>query len=64
MKITHNPDHRPLRAAAYPSVGDQLDALWKIVEALTTHTAPPPDALAVYAQVQSVKAKYRNRSTK
>ena len=36
------------RAAAYPSVGDQLDALWKGGDA----------AAAMLAQVQAVKAKY------
>jgi hypothetical protein len=36
------------RAAEYPPVGDQLDALWKGGEA----------AAAMLAQVQAVKAKY------
>jgi hypothetical protein len=36
------------RAAEYPSIGDQLDALWKGGDAAT----------AMLAQVQAVKAKY------
>ena len=36
------------RAAEYPPIGDQLDALWKGGEASTT----------MLAQVQAVKAKY------
>jgi hypothetical protein len=36
------------RAAEYPSIGDQLDALWKGGDAVT----------AMLAQVQAVKAKY------
>lgn len=36
------------RAAAYPPIGDQLDALWKGGE----------DAAAMLAQVQAVKLKY------
>lgn len=40
--------YRDLRAAAYPPVGDQLDALWKGGEA----------AAEMLAQVQAVKAKY------
>jgi len=36
------------RAAEYPSIGDQLDALWKGGDA----------AAAMLAQVQAVKAKY------
>ena len=37
------------RAAEYPAIGDQLDALWKGGEA----------AQAMLEQVQAVKAKYR-----
>jgi hypothetical protein len=36
------------RAAEYPPIGDQLDALWKGGDAATT----------MLAQVQAVKAKY------
>lgn len=36
------------RAAEYPPIGDQLDALWKGGDA----------AIAMLAQVQAVKAKY------
>jgi hypothetical protein len=36
------------RAAEYPAIGDQLDALWKGGDAAT----------AMLAQVQAVKAKY------
>jgi hypothetical protein len=41
-------DVRAKRAAEYPPIGDQLDALWKGGEA----------AAAMLAQVQAVKAKY------
>lgn len=64
MKITHNPDPRPLRAAAYPSQGDQLDALWKIVDALLAQKLPPPDAIAVCAQVKAVKARFVKKDAK
>lgn len=40
--------YREERAAEYPSVGDQLDALWKGGDA----------AAAMLAQVQAIKAKY------
>ena len=40
--------YRAQRAAEYPSIGDQLDALWKGGDA----------ASAMQAQVQAVKAKY------
>jgi hypothetical protein len=61
MKIKHDPDVGPLRQAAYPSVGDQLDAMWKIVMAMAASQVPPADALAVAAQINVVKAKFRKK---
>ena len=58
-KIIHSPDPRPLRQAAYPSTGDQLDAMWKIVEAMLAGQAPPADALQVRDAVKAVKIKFR-----
>lgn len=46
------------REAAYPEVGDQLDAIWKIVDALVDRKPLPADALAVRAAVARVKATY------
>lgn len=46
-------DYRKLRAAEYPPVGDQLDALWKGGDA----------AAEMLAQVQAVKAKYPKPDT-
>jgi len=43
-----NLSYRALRAAEYPLIGDQLDALWKGGDA----------AAAMLAQVQAVKEKY------
>jgi len=57
-RIRHNPDPGPLRAKAYPSTGDQLDAIWKIVNALLANEAPAADALLVRDAVQAVKAKH------
>ena len=57
-KIVHNPDVGPLRAKAYPSTGEQLDAMWKIVNALLDGTAPPADALKVRSAVLAVKTTY------
>ena len=58
-RIVHNPDPGPLREKAYPSIGDQLDAIWKIVNALLTGDEPPADAIQVRDAVQAVKNKYR-----
>jgi len=32
MKIRHDADYRQKRAAEYPDIGDQLDAIWKELE--------------------------------
>jgi hypothetical protein len=58
LKITHNPDPGPLRAKDYPSTGEQLGALWKIVNRLIAGEDPDADALAVRDAVAAVKAKY------
>ncbi len=58
MKIVHNPDPGPMRQKAYPSSGDQLDALWKIVNALLVGDVPPADAMQVRDAVMATKAKY------
>ncbi|CAK16858.1 hypothetical protein [Pseudomonas entomophila] len=53
MKISHRPDHRALRAAEYPSVADQLDALW---HAMDKGQLPVVDAF--YWSIRGVKDKY------
>lgn len=49
-------DYRVQRARAYPKIGDQLDALWKAVDALAAGQPVPADATAVKAAIASVKA--------
>ena len=61
LKLVHDPDPRPVRAQAYPNQGDQLDALWKIVDALLNRQTPPVEALAVYAQVKAVKERWKKK---
>lgn len=60
MKIHHD-DTLKRRAAAYPSRGDQLGALWKAVAALAAGEPIPTDAQTVLDEVQAVKAKYKKR---
>jgi hypothetical protein len=50
----------PLKArlAEYPSIGDQLDALWKIVTAMQGMADIPDDAGAVMQIIQDVKQKH------
>ncbi len=51
------PDFAELRRDAYPPVGDQLDAIWKIVAAVLAGENPPADALAIRDAVSAVKAR-------
>jgi hypothetical protein len=59
LKIVHNPDPGPLRQREYPAIGDQLDAMWKIVNALLTGNEPPAAAIEVRDAVKAVKDKYQ-----
>lgn len=59
-KIVHNPDVGPMRKAAYPPIGDQLDALMKFADHLIAGGATvPPEVTAWVAQCKAVKAKYQ-----
>lgn len=46
------------RAAEYPAIGDQLDALWKAVGAIADGKTPPKEATDLLASIEAVKAKY------
>lgn len=60
MKIRHCEPHGPLRAAEYPSIGDQLDALFKLAEAMRTQGMQmPPNVSAWIDQCRAVKDKYK-----
>jgi hypothetical protein len=54
-RIEVNEDYRKLRARSYPSVGEQLDAIWKILLALEEGCPAPQDALDVRSRILSVK---------
>lgn len=56
MKIKHQPPYGELRKAAYPPIGDQLDVLWKVLG--QDPSGLPPEAQALLAKVQAVKAQY------
>lgn len=55
MKIVHRKDYREARRAAYPDIGDQLDAIWK---ALAVQQGLPSDTQAMLTQVYEVKRRY------
>lgn len=58
MKIQHNEDYRKLRAAEYPAIGDQLDAIYKLAEAVKGVVEFHPDTMKWMDQIAAVKAKY------
>lgn len=47
-----------MRKCAYPSVGDQLDALWRGFDALAHGEQIPAETLRILDEVQGVKAKF------
>ena len=53
MRISHRPDHTPLRAADYPPITEQLDALW---HAMNNGLLPKVEGF--YDRIQEVKARY------
>lgn len=53
-----------LRVGDYPEVGDQLDAIWKLMRTLVEASPAddlPEDALDVMERVQGVKARFPKR---
>lgn len=46
-------EYRELRKAEYPTTGDQLDAIWKLLE-----PAAGTEAAVIKEQILAVKAKY------
>lgn len=57
-RIDLRADAATARQAAYPDTGEQLDALWKIVDALINRQPQPAAALAVRDQIAQIKARY------
>lgn len=62
MKIMHKTPYQPLRAAAYPHVGEQLDAVYKLAVALQNQGIElPPETQEWIQKCQSVKEKYKKK---
>lgn len=57
-KIEIRADYAAARRAAYPEVGDQLDAIHKLLAAMIDRQPLPPDALEIVRRVQEIKAVY------
>ena len=51
------PTYVDYRQMGYPSIGDQLDAIWKVLES-TNLINSNPDVKAIYDRVKQVKTTY------
>ena len=59
MKIQHHRPHSTARQAAYPDIGDQLDAVLEMAAALKAQgVALPKKTLDWIAQCESVKVRH------
>lgn len=58
MKISHKSDHKALRAAEYPDIADQLDALW---HAMNQGVLPMVEGF--YDEIKRVKDQYPKPET-
>jgi hypothetical protein len=47
--------YRKRRAAGYPTIGDQLDIIWKVLDTLP---ALPAEAAEMIAKIKDIKVKY------
>lgn len=56
MKITHTRNYREARCSEYPAIGDQLDAIWKALDASGIRL--PPETVAVLDSIRSVKKRF------
>lgn len=60
LKIQHDEDYRRLRAQAYPSLGEQFDAVYKMAVALRDQGIElPPETLEWLEAVEHVKQTYK-----
>lgn len=63
MKIRHKEPHGPHRAAEYPPVGDQLDAIVKLVDHLRRHGMTLPSEVVEWVNAcNEVKRRYPRSS--
>lgn len=60
MKLHHVGDYQEKRVEAYPSIGDQLDAIWKALAHIEHEgvTDFPVDVTQTMERVLSVKQKF------
>ncbi|WP_434657776.1 hypothetical protein [Chromobacterium violaceum] len=55
MEINHVADYAGRRADAYPEIGEQLDAMWKILARLDVDD---PELADMLQRIDAIKEKY------
>jgi hypothetical protein len=60
MKITHKSDYVSRRLREYPSVGDQLDAIWKYIDSLPNQDVPA-ETQEMLQKIKSIKTRLAKR---
>ena len=62
MKIQHDEDYRTLRRDAYPSFGDQFDAVYKMAVALRDQGIQlPKETLDWLLTIEQIKKTYKKQ---
>ncbi len=60
LKIQHNEDYRALRRKAYPSFGEQFDAVYKMATALRDQGVQlPEETLDWLLTIEQIKKTYK-----
>jgi len=60
LKIQHNEDYRTLRRQAYPSLGEQFDAVYKMAAALRDQGVQlPEETLDWLLTIEQIKKTYK-----
>ena len=60
MKIKHESDYVSRRLREYPSVGDQLDAIWKYIDSLPNQDVPA-ETQEMLQKIKSIKTRLAKR---
>lgn len=59
MIINHKRCYKRSRCAAYPPIGDQLDAVYKLAKALEGVVELPPEVQSWVDEITSIKATFK-----
>jgi hypothetical protein len=58
LKLHHKDDYKKRRQVGYPSVGDQLDVIWKMIKAMDEAGNLPEEVSSMLKDITGVKTKY------